>query len=239
MVGQLSADTAGAVGTGRRDVLVVVLTGVSGFVDGIGVVALGGAFTSVMTGNMVLTGIGVARGDTTLFTTTSSAIVAYLVGCLAGARLAGLPTPDQPVWPASTRRTLTVELLLLVVSGVGWWVFRPWQSGDDVRLPLLLCNAVALGMQSAAVNRFGVSGLSTTFLTGTLTNIAVSLATGRPLAAVRRPIVQLVVLILGGALGALLALHGRAFVPVFPILGLLVVLLASGARRRAKVGSLD
>jgi uncharacterized membrane protein YoaK (UPF0700 family) len=38
---------------------------------------------------------------------------------------------------------------------------------------LLALTALALGIQSAAIQRFGVLGLSTTYLTGTLTTLAI------------------------------------------------------------------
>lgn len=231
MVGQLSAPARIGVQARRQSSVVLLLTAISGFVDAVGLVSLGGAFTSVMTGNMVLTGIGVARGEQTLAATSIGAVLCYLVGCMVGARVAGLPLTGQPDWPPSVRRALMMEFALFAVSGLGWWVLQPWHS-HGARVPLLFCNAVALGMQSAAVNRLGVSGLSTTYLTGTLTGIAVSFATGRPLAVVRRPIGQLCLLVAGGALGALLALHARTFVPVFPLAGLLLALSARAAPER-------
>ena len=44
---------------------------------------------------------------------------------------------------------------------------------------LLLALAIALGVQSSTVQRFGVSGLSTTYLTGTLTSAVIHLVAHR------------------------------------------------------------
>lgn len=75
----------------HRNWLVVLLTVNSGATDAIGYLALGGAFTSVMTGNMVLFGLSVAERDSELLGHVLAVIAAYIGGCLLGARLAGHP----------------------------------------------------------------------------------------------------------------------------------------------------
>lgn len=227
----------------RGGALIVVLTAVSGAVDAVGVVSLGGAFTSVMTGNMVLSGIGAARGETAQLATPVGAIVCYLLGCVLGSRVRGpaprTGTPDAPAaasvrgaWPGVVHRILQCEALVLAASAVGWWL-TGGDRGHGVQLTLLFANAVALGMQSAAIQRIGVSGLSTTYLTGTLTVTAISLAGGRANRHAVRPLLQLAALIAGGTLGCLLALHAPDLVPVPPLAGLaLVAALAPGRPAR-------
>jgi nickel-dependent lactate racemase len=65
--GTPTAADAGAVEPARglrlRQSLVVALAVVSGATDAIGLLALGGAFTSVMTGNMVIFGVSASSGD--------------------------------------------------------------------------------------------------------------------------------------------------------------------------------
>ena len=75
----------------RRQALVVVLTFVTGSADAMGFLALGGAFSSVMTGNMVLLGLSVGRADGELAVTSAAAIGSFIVGVLVGAHLAGVP----------------------------------------------------------------------------------------------------------------------------------------------------
>src|ERR1700712_2825363 len=74
--------------TGRREHLVVLLAVVSGSIDAIGFVGLGGAFTSVMTGNLVLTGVSLAHADWQLLLRVAAAILSYVLGCGIGARVA-------------------------------------------------------------------------------------------------------------------------------------------------------
>lgn len=204
----------------------VLLTFVSGGVDAIGFVALGGAFTSVMTGNLVLTGVAAAHADGALLGRVGAAIVCFVTGCAVGARVAGSATPAGEYWPPAVTRALGVEFGLLLLFATGWWV-AVGQPGPREQLALLAVNASALGMQSAAVQRFGVPGLSTTYLTGTLTHLVIRLAGRQPLGELRLNGQLITGLVLGGAAGAVSALHARMFAPALPLIALLCVLLAS------------
>jgi uncharacterized membrane protein YoaK (UPF0700 family) len=206
---------------GRREHLVVLLALISGSVDAIGFVGLGGAFTSVMTGNLVLTGVSVAHGDWELLLRVAAAIVAYVVGCGIGARVARdvRPVPGEPShgghWPSAVTRTLLVEFSLLAVFSISWWV-TSGEPGTAAKLAMLAVNAAALGMQSAAVQRFGVTGLSTTYLTGTLTTLVIRVAHGEPLGELRLNAQLITALVAGGAGGAALALYAAPLAPGIP-----------------------
>ena len=91
-----------------RHLLVLVLAVNSGATDAIGFVGLGGVFTSVMTGNMVLLGVSISQWDGTLALHTLSAIACFALGCGIGARIAHLPGRG-PVWPHAVTRALAVE----------------------------------------------------------------------------------------------------------------------------------
>jgi uncharacterized membrane protein YoaK (UPF0700 family) len=97
---------------------------------------------------------------------------------------------------------------------------------------LLALNAAALGIQSSAIMRFGQSGLSTTYLTGTLTTLVVRIAAGQQLGTLRQPARILVGLITGAAAGATLVEHARPAAPVFAIVLLLGVVLTSRSLHR-------
>ena len=189
-----------------RNALVVVLAVTSGAADALGFLALGSAFTSVMTGNMVLFGVAVSHGDVSGMLLTSVAIGAFVAGAAVGTRVAGSPATGDPVWPVAVTRALGVELALFTGVGIAWWALGsdPPASGY---LPMLAASAAALGLQSSAIQRFGVSGLSTTYLTGTLTTVVIRLASGHGFRAVRHSAVILLGLIVGAALmGGLIAL---------------------------------
>lgn len=206
-----------------RDRLAVLLAVNSGATDAIGFLALGGAFASVMTGNMVITGVGAATADGSLIVLAVSAIISFVVGCALGARLAGLPQSGDPVWPAAVTRALAVQTVLTVMLSVVWWVTGP-ERGETVRLILLGGHAVALGLQSSTVQRFGARGLSTTYLTGTLTGLVVRLATGGGVRSVGRNAALLLGLIGGAALGAVLTAKAWALAPLTQLVPLVLVL---------------
>jgi uncharacterized membrane protein YoaK (UPF0700 family) len=228
-------EAAGRPGTGgyagstrRRHALVVTLTFVTGSADAMGFLALGGAFSSVMTGNMVLFGLSAGAADAELATTSGGAILAFVVGLLVGARLAGSPSSGDPTWPRQVTRALLVELAVFVAFLVGWEVSSGHRS-DHLQLALLMLSAVALGMQSSAVQRFGVNGLSSTYLTGTLTSFIGDLAARRPRTSWVPRGQVLVMLMTGAAVGALTTLHLPRLAPLLCVVPLGVVAL--GARR--------
>lgn len=216
---------------GRRDLLVVVLALTSGATDAIGVLALGSAFTSVMTGNMVLSGVAIAERDVALLTLTVTAIGSFVVGAAVGARLAGSAVAGDPVWPRAVTTALTVELLLLTVFAGAWWALGS-EAGETAQFPLLALNALALGLQSSAIQRFGVSGLSTTYLTGTLTTVVIRLTQGRGLREVRHSLWILAGLVAGAAVATLLLAQAPALVPLIQLLTLGPVVVAGALLSR-------
>jgi uncharacterized membrane protein YoaK (UPF0700 family) len=214
-----------------RNVATVVLAVVSGATDAVGFLALGGAFTSVMTGNMVLLGISAGRLDGQLAGHTGAAIVCFVLGCAAGTRLAGTARSDGVVWPAAITRALWVEFAALCVFAIGWWAAGSSPDGT-VQLVLLVVNALALGIQSSAVLRFGVSGLSTTYLTGTLTTLVARLVSGHRLRDLAHSALILAGLIGGAAASAVLVRHAPVAVPTLQLVGLGIA-LAIGLAVRA------
>ncbi|HET6168283.1 MAG TPA: YoaK family protein [Marmoricola sp.] len=216
-----------------RDGAVVALAMVSGATDAIGFLALGSAFTSVMTGNMVLVGIAFGTGDWSAIGLVGTAIASYVVGAGLGARLAGSPDEEDGIWPDAITRALLVELALVGTFAVVWWSLGS-DPPDDWFAPLLALNAMALGVQSSAIMRFGVSGLSTTYLTGTLTTLVVRLATGHRLHTVWQPARILAALIAGATAAAALVSQARPLAPALQLVLLLAVLLAG--RRLHRVG---
>jgi uncharacterized membrane protein YoaK (UPF0700 family) len=74
------------------------------------------------------------------------------------------------------------------------------------------------------VLRLNVSGLSTTYLTGTLTTLVQSLTTTRRLKGGGRSLCLLLALVCGAAIGAALAVQVPAAAPAVPLLVLPVVI---------------
>jgi uncharacterized membrane protein YoaK (UPF0700 family) len=179
-----------------------------------------------MTGNMILFGIAAAHGDVSGLGLTATAIASFVVGAAVGARVAGTPVPGDSHWPPAITRALTVELGLFAAFAIAWWSLGS-APGENALLPLLALNAAALGLQSSAIQRFGVSGLSTTYLTGTLTGVVIRLTTGKKLAEVKHSLYILLGLVAGALLGAVLVRHVRVAVPLVQLLTTSAVLVVA------------
>ena len=200
-----------------RNALVVPLAVASGATDALGFLALGSTFTSVMTGNMVLFGIAVSHRDTAALLLTAVAIGAFVTGAGIGAHVAGTPQKGDPVWPHAVTVALGWEFGLFASFACAWWLLGS-APPSDFFLPLLAVNAAALGLQSSAIQRFGVSGLSTTYLTGTLTHVMIRLVSGHGLRSVGHSVAMLVGLVVGAAVGAALIRFAAAALPLAQLL---------------------
>jgi uncharacterized membrane protein YoaK (UPF0700 family) len=213
----------------KRNALVVVLIVASGSLDAVGFLRLGGVFTSVMTANMVLLGVAAGTRDAALAAHAGTAFGGFILGSFAGSRIAGHAQGGQPAWPDRISVTLTVELAVLAVFAA-WWEATGGHPPAGQTYGLLAINAIALGLQSAAVLRFGVPGLSTTYLTGTLTQFVASLSRGhlRP-----QSLASFLAVVSGGAIAAVLAVEAPRFVPIVPLGAVSLVLIVSRLAFRA------
>lgn len=218
----------------RRHRLVVGLTFVTGIADALGVLALGGAFSSVMTGNMVLLGLSAGTLDAQLAISSSSAIGAYIVGVLVGSRVAGSPVPGDPVWPRQVTWALAVELVAVLGFLICWEALLEDGLDDSAQLLMLMVLAAALGIQGSAVQRFGVPGLSSTYLTGTLTGLIAGIATRRPWPSLLPSAKLLVALIVGSGVGAAVIVHAPRLAPVVLAVPLAAVVLGGLSLRERR-----
>jgi len=203
----------------------IALTFCSGAMDVASFTRLGGVFASVMTGNIVLCGLSIARGSVSLLLHTVTAFCGYVAGVAAGTRIAH---SDEPAgFTVRVRNALLVELALLAVLAAGWDVSEARPVGW-AEFCLLAVAAAAMGIQSAAVQRMGLTSVSTTFLTGTLTGLVGSLAhPNRSWEGWLRPGV-LLGLLAGALLSGLLVSQLAMAVPVL-FTGAIVVVLVLGA----------
>jgi uncharacterized membrane protein YoaK (UPF0700 family) len=213
-----------------RDALVVLLALSAGAVDAISFLGLGGAFSANMTGNVVLLGAAAGKGFTEALLRSGAALVGYVVGVFAAARLVR-GRPDG-LWPGWLTRGLGVVALIECAVLVGWLASdgRPSLAGEAV---LLGTFALAMGAQGALAHRLGLGGVTTTYVTGTLTGFFTELATasgsGRDRAQRLRMVAALFV---GAAIAALLIFQAReaaAFVP--PVLTVAALVLGAKAFR--------
>lgn len=206
-----------------RNGTAIFLAATSGATDAIGYLALGAVFTSAMTGNLALLGIGLAHRDGERVGRVVVSLLCYMVGTAIGARIARTPQHGDPVWPPAITRAMGAEAAFFVAYAGVWWTVGA--GSIYAKAVLLGLGATALGIQSAAMQRFGGSlGLNTTFVTGALVKLVAQLATGRRFRDTRHHLLVLVGLVCGCFLGALMVLRAPAWAPAVPLVALAVAL---------------
>jgi uncharacterized membrane protein YoaK (UPF0700 family) len=209
-------------------VLAVALTLGTGATDVASFTRLGNVFTSVMTGNLVLLGLGIGRLSAALATHAVVAFAGYLAGVAAGARL--IPADQAPgaAWHRALPAALLVELVLLAGFTLGWELTDAAPRGPAQSV-LLAVAAAAMGTQSAAARGFG-GRVSTTYLTGTLTGVVAAWVTpGRPATMQWREVSLLVALAAGAAVGGVVIANAPAWLPAVPLIALVLVIGAARA----------
>lgn len=205
----------------------IALTAAAGSLDAVTFFAFNEVFASTMTGNLVLLGLDVARGNWAHALEPLFAIVGYMAGLAVGALLAGLIMRRLP-WRNAVGITLTVELALLVTIGFGWYAFD--EPGTQlVRSILLIVGAaVAMGIQAAALRYVGPSGTPTNFLTGTVTNWVAGMVEPHRRAFDGNSALRILVLAVAAGAGALIQRWDGDYLYVLPVLmvSLAIVLMA-------------
>ena len=133
-----------------RNILLVVLASMSGYMDAISFIGLN-IFASVLTGNTVLLGLAISTGNILNVIVPLVAITGFIGGVALGNRLAE-PNLDfqKKIWPATVTKALLVELMVLAIFTVGGFVVGQSISGLALYVFIMLAT-IAMGIQSSAV----------------------------------------------------------------------------------------
>ena len=215
--------------------IAIALTFASGAADVASFTRLGAVFTSVMTGNIVLWGLAVARGSLTLASHTAVSIAGYIAGVAVGTWIghgvkraeSGPDTNRADVLPTHVIWVLLGELTLLAGFTVGWEITGAAPAGW-AQFGLLATLAAAMGIQSSAVKDMGLTEVSTTYLTGTLTVLVSSLASpGQNTPHGLRRFGVLIGLLAGASLSGLFVATAADVVPALPLAALITTIVAA------------
>jgi len=222
-------------GVVRRDRILLALAFVAGCVDALSYLGLSRVFTANMTGNAVLLGLAIGQTQELQVAHSSAAIVGFVLGVVVAAKLVG-PPGERVVWSRGITLALCVEFAVLVVFAFAWWLSLP-RFADGVLIGLIVLSGLAMGIQSAVARRLAVPGVSTTFITGTITALvaeltAVSGATGER----RRMSLIIVALVAGAVTGGVAQAYARPAAAFVPVMVVAAVLVAVGGFRRATGG---
>ena len=215
-----------------RDALLLTLTAAAGAVDAVSFLGLGRIFTANMTGNLVLLGVAIGQAQLAGSVRSVIAFAAFVLGVLAGVRVTARTEPTV-VWPRSATLALIGELGLLLGLLAGWEITgdRPNAVALDI---LIALSAGAMGMQTAAARRVGVVGVTTTFVTGMLTNLIAELAAVAPGRSHRTIWAgTLAAIAIGAAMGAAVFLAWRPGAPLVATLlvGIVIAVALNGRDR--------
>jgi uncharacterized membrane protein YoaK (UPF0700 family) len=222
--------------------IAVALTFSSGAMDVASFTRLGEVFTSVMTGNIVLGGLAVAQRSLSLASHTAVSIAGYIAGVAGGTWVVhrfraagGEPGDDEgraSVLPAHVNWALFAELVLLAGLTVGWEITGARPAGW-AQFCLLAVAAAAMGVQASAVSEMGLTNVSTTFLTGTLTGLVSSLVSpGQDTPHGLRRFGVLIGLAAGAGLCGLLLATAADLVPALPLAALITTLVLASVPLR-------
>ena len=217
-------------GAARRDRLLLTLTFAAGSVDALSYLGLSRVFTANMTGNAVLLGLAIGQTQELQVAHSSAAIVGFVLGVILGARLVP-PSRERIMWSHRISAAVGVECALLIVFAVGWWLSGPSAAGVGLAVLIVLAG-LAMGIQSAIARRLAVPGVSTTFVTGTITALLTEMTAASGATGDRRRMAAAIgALVAGAVVGGLAEAYARpaaAFVPAVVLAG--AVLAVRGFR---------
>ena len=233
---------------GRNDWLILLLTWTSGCLDALSFLGLGGVFVANMTGNTVLFGLAVAQGNWLEVLRLLIAMLGFSLGVLGGTLLVERNyEQNRGRWMPQVLLALVIEASLLLVFALGWPLVNARRTIHPVADVLLALSALAMGQQSAIVVSMGVPGVSTTYITGTITTLMASLGrrlfvdTQRPRTVANNVDAQIghlkplrmaavwLTYIVAAICGGLTALHLAWLAPFLPLIATVIVLVGATA----------
>src|SRR5580692_10636530 len=177
----------------------LALTAVTGLVDAVSYLRLGRVFVANMTGNVVFLGFSVDPHSGLSPVASLIAIAGFVLGSLAGGRVAHTMAARPDRWLATAFAAEAVILgLVAVLTGTGVLPFA-----GNARFATIVVLAAALGVQNSTVRHLGAPDLTTTVLTLTLTGLtADSALAGGPGAKPHRRLGSVAAMLAGAGAGA-------------------------------------
>jgi uncharacterized membrane protein YoaK (UPF0700 family) len=202
------------------ELVLVVVTFVTGMVDAVTYLGFGHVFAANMTGNVIVLGFALVGAGEISATASVVSLAAFIAGAAVSARVSGVLQPSRRRWLLTM---LSVETGLLAAAAA----LSLSQRAASIDLVIVGLLAVAMGMRTVTVRRLGISDVSTTVLTSTLAGLAAdTLMRGAPFRTGGVRLVIVVAMLLGAASGALLLGGGAA--QVLGICASIVLLLTVG-----------
>lgn len=219
--------------TDRFNMVALILSFGSGATDAFAFLLLGGIFTANMTGNLILVGL---PGRPDYLHTVIGALLA--IAAFSSSAFASFKITRASLPPAVSRRGMYglllgsagIQLLVMVA-----WIQRGRESPLWLQTIIIALTAAVMGAQTAVSKRVQKrSGITTTFVSGTLTSLMQDLAEGNHGVHLIR--FTVILALIAGALscGLLIDLAPNlgALIPAAASL-IAVLLVGSGRRKRS------
>ncbi|MET7271114.1 YoaK family protein [Streptomyces flaveolus] len=169
----------------------------AGAVNAWGFLSLGGVFTSVVTANSAMIGIGLGDGRLGLGALAGLAVLGYVLGAAGGSWTAARAQRAARLRAADF---LLLEAVLLWTAAA-WWTAAGGHPGGAASTAMLGVASAAMGCQNAGVRVALGAHVATAYLTGMLTQAVAEAVTRRRLQ--RRALLTAGLLICGAAAFAL------------------------------------
>ena len=222
---------------GWRDGVLLALTFAAGCVDALSYLGLSHVFTANMTGNAVLLGLAIGQTQELQVAHSTAAIVGFVGGVVMAAKLVG-PPRDRVVWSSRITFALGLEFVVLLVFAVGW--LGGSRASRHGLLVMIVLSGLAMGIQSAVARRLAVPGISTTYITGTITALVAELTSVSGAVGERRRMTAVIGALVAGAItGGLMLVYARgaaAFVPALVVAAVLVAVVGFPRVASGKAG---
>jgi uncharacterized membrane protein YoaK (UPF0700 family) len=232
-------------GWGPLPELLLILTLVTGVVDGVSILALGRVFVANMTGNVVFAGFAITGAPGFSLAASLFALAGFLIGANLGGWMTARVGHDHALHlrAATGSELALVAAALIVAAAVGGAAATHGTLhlaagtpafGTGITAALAAILAVAMGIQNAVARKLAVPDLTTTVLTMTLTGIGHDPRSGhRGHVALTRRLLAVATMLAGAVVGAELVLNVGTLVPLALATGLLAI-VAGGAAVAAR-----
>ncbi|HTK06741.1 MAG TPA: YoaK family protein [Ktedonobacteraceae bacterium] len=159
----------------EQHIFILLLTWTAGCVDAISFMRFT-VFPANMTGNTVLIGISLGTAQMQRLLYSGTALLVYSLGVfIASLIIKGEGQRHPSTQPFSITMGIETCLILSIVL----LQFLPQQffpHTQSYSLLVIALSALTMGMQSATAHRFGVAGIATTYITGTITTMVMGAA---------------------------------------------------------------
>lgn len=175
-----------------------------GIIDATCVLALGGVFAEMMTGNLLLMAIHLGTGgQITHIERYLWPLIAFCIGAILGGRLLRAANPSE-----ENRAGFALVWITIAAAALICWRYEP-NGQETLGRAITALLAFGMGTQTALLRRHGVPDLATNVMTLTLTAVLAELPVtgGKPKNSIRR-IGSIASFFCGAMMGAFLLRYG-------------------------------